>query len=626
MASAGSRSSLPAWQEADRLAALERYRILDTPADADFDDIVRIAARLCDVPIALVSLVDDRRQWFKAALGLDVAETPRDIAFCTHAIQSDEIMVVPDAAADDRFAANPLVAGDPSVRFYAGAPLITPDGLPLGTLCILDSRPRTLSDEQRELLQALARQVMTQLELRRSLARQRADEKRHRLIIASAVDYAIITLDLAGLVTSWNEGARRAFGWTEETMCGRSLEPIFTPEDRIQSVRQREMERALAVGRHDDERWHVRDDGTRFWASGEIMPLTGDDGEPFGFLKILRDRSAQRQTELALQHSETRTRVALEATALGTWEAIPSLGVVHGDARARELLHHPTDEVLDYSSHFLAHIHPADRQSVDDNVRAALAPEGSGHFNATFRTIGGDDGAERWIHSCARVVKRPGERLRLIGTVRDITADKAAEAHRVLLGNELQHRVKNTLAVVQGIVSQSLRSVATAAEAREAITSRLVTLGRAHDLLTRSSWSAAPLEAIIAGAASAHGVRDNRMRITGPKLDLKPRAALSLSMVIHELCTNALKYGALSGDQGRVEIDWAIGGEPGSSRLDLVWTEHGGPAVVPPTRRGFGSRLIETSVSSDLGEGRLEFAPAGVRWRLTASMARIQES
>ena len=158
-------------REQERLAALHDYRILDTPPERAYDDLTALAAYVCDVPIALVSLVDSHRQWFKSKVGVDVAETDRDISFCAHAILEEDILVIQDTLADSRFAANPLVTCAPNIRFYAGVPLLTPEALPLGTLCVIDHEPRDLSEVQIRALEGLARQVVTVMELRRVSAR-----------------------------------------------------------------------------------------------------------------------------------------------------------------------------------------------------------------------------------------------------------------------------------------------------------------------------------------------------------------------------------------------------------------------------------------------------------------------
>jgi anti-sigma regulatory factor (Ser/Thr protein kinase) len=235
-----------ATDEQARLAALRRYRILDTEPEQRFDDLTLLASQICDTPISLITLIDSDRQWFKSRIGLDVDETSRGVAFCAHAITQPGIMQVPDATHDARFRDNPFVTGEPRVRFYAGAPIVTPDGHALGTLCVIDVRPRTLSDGQLRALDALRRQVETQLELRRNLDELAAAlEERDR---AEAAQATLVTELRASLENVEKLGALLPFCST----CELNLVIPATPSS-IPTVSEGVRQLLVGKGWSDDE-------------------------------------------------------------------------------------------------------------------------------------------------------------------------------------------------------------------------------------------------------------------------------------------------------------------------------------------------------------------------------------
>jgi two-component sensor histidine kinase len=198
---------------------------------------------------------------------------------------------------------------------------------------------------------------------------------------------------------------------------------------------------------------------------------------------------------------------------------------------------------------------------------------------------------------------------------------KIAEGQQLLLNEELSHRLKNVLAVVQSVVSQTLRQASDLPSANTALSARLVALGNATTVLTANSWASADMTAMIAKVLAPHAEIGSRINVSGPPLTLNPRGALAFALALHELATNAAKYGALSNETGHVKLTWSIAREEGEPRLHLLWKEIGGPTVAPPTRRGFGSTMIERSLKSYFrGEAKLEYRPEGLSFEVDCDL------
>ncbi len=306
--------------EAARLQILRDYNILDTPLESEFDDFTLLAAQICGTPIALISLIDEERQWFKSRLGLDVAETCRDAAFCAHALHHTEVFLVPDAQKDPRFYDNPLVTGEPFVRFYAGAPLLTAGGHALGTLCVIDQEPRTLSVAQQNALQALARQVIARLELRRGIVERARFEQRLResealkaAVLNSALD-SIITINAQGRVVEWNGAAAETFGYPSALTVGRDLTELIIP-NAYREAHRRGMAHYLATGEGPvlEQRIEItalRADGQEFPVELAITPLRLASGTLF--TATLRDISGRKEAEAALKEAHEELEAGVE--------------------------------------------------------------------------------------------------------------------------------------------------------------------------------------------------------------------------------------------------------------------------------------------------------------------------
>jgi PAS domain S-box-containing protein len=325
------------WTEEERLASLRSYRILDTPPEPAFDEIARIAALICKAPIAVVNLIESERQFFKAEIGLGVRETPRDVSFCAQAILQRELFVVPDTTKDPRFSSNPLVTGAPHLRFYAGALLETPEGLPIGTVCVLDHEPRPegITQEQGEMLRALARAAMTQIELRRSSDALAASEKINRTITENAAE-ALFMMDAGGRVTFMNPAAERLFGWSAEELHGQVLHDAVHDHHVDGSpypAHQCPLVRALSTGEvmRDHEDVFFRKDGSAVPVICSNAPIR--NGETIVGAVIAahdisdRKRAEERQHLLVreLHHRVKNTLATVQAIAGSTMRSAGSM-------------------------------------------------------------------------------------------------------------------------------------------------------------------------------------------------------------------------------------------------------------------------------------------------------------
>lgn len=353
-----------------------------------------------------------------------------------------------------------------------------------------------------------------------------------------------------------------------------------------------------------------RADGTYRWAIDAAAPRFDADGAFLGYVGSVIDIDERREAEQRLRDSEERLRLATEAADVGFWDVDLVNDLLIWPASVKAMFGISPDVPVSLDD-FYAGLHPDDRDETSAAFAAAADPAARALYDVEYRTVGKEDGVIRWVAAKGRGVFDAGGRcVRVIGVAVDITDRKRAELHQRLLVNELNHRVKNTLAIVQGLAQQSFKGGRELPAARHAFEGRLAALSAAHNLLTRENWEAVSIHRIVSDAIAPYR-RDGGSAFTvdGPELLLGPKTAVSLALAVHELATNAVKYGALSSPAGSVAIDWRVV----DGRLRLTWRERDGPRVEPPTRRGFGSRMIERGLAAELGGTvGIDFDPAGV--------------
>lgn len=262
---------------------------------------------------------------------------------------------------------------------------------------------------------------------------------------------------------------------------------------------------------------------------------------------------------------------------------------------------------------------PESRETVEQALRAALC----GHAVAFRAACPTAKGSPRWWDTTVSPILEGGRVIRVLATSRDVTSERLAESQRQLLVNELNHRVKNTLATVQSIANQSLRNAGVEPSVRDALEGRLMAIAATHNVLTDQNWSAASLRQIVDGSVTPYRAHPAQLTITGEDLKVSPKPAVVMALAFHELAINALKYGALSVPAGHVDIRWSV--EP-DDQLRIEWTERGGPTAHPPERRGFGTRIIEQALPNELGGAvAVDYRPEGLRCSIRAPLSALDK-
>ena len=448
----------------------------------------------------------------------------------------------------------------------------------------------------------------------------RARESRLRLIIDGALAFIGI-LDVDGTLQEANAAALGAGGLTREDVVGRKFWDCYWWSHDAAEVDRLKQAIATAAGGET-----VRYD-TVVRMQGDVMmpidfmlaPIRDDDGRIRLLVPSGSDISERKRAEQAVRESEARLRMALSAAKAGTWEAVPERGEMDASEQALALYGIAPGTVMSHEL-ALSVIFPEDRQRVEMELQRTLQTGAPYRVELRARQL---NGSIRWLYSQAEL--RPDlEPGRLVGLVQDITEQKQREQQINFLMREVNHRSKNLLGLVLSVARQT--SGAANKDFVTHFTNRVQALSKSQDLLVEHDWQGVDLEELVRAQLSHFdGLIGTRIVITGQQLRLSPAAAQSIGMALHELATNASKYGALSDDKGLVEIAWQLSHPSGQqSSFNMRWTEVGGPPVVAPTQRGFGSTVTVKMVKLSLqGEVTEDFAPSGFIWQLDCPLHNV---
>jgi PAS domain S-box-containing protein len=536
---------------------------------------------------------------------------PGSASTCGAALATGARSIVPDIELSDFMAGSEDLETyrQTGIRAVQSTPLICRAGHLLGMISTHWRNPHQPSERDLRLLDVLARQAADLIERKQA----ELTDQRLAAIVDSSHD-AIVSKNLNGIITIWNRGAERLFGYAASEMIGRSITTLIPPDRHHEEVRI--LDRIRRGERVDPyETLRQRADGSLVDVSVSVSPLRNSAGEVVGASKIARDITERKKAELALAERNLQVALAERAALVGSvaydadsekFQISAGFAAIHGfPAGTREITR----------SEWKAGVHHDDRERLEDLRNHAFRTR-SNEYSVDFRIVRADE--VRWIDARIFVSYREdGDPQRVVGINIDVTARKRAEEHQRTLRAELDHRVKNILAAVSAIAAHTKDSSSSMDDFVAALDSRIRSMASTHQLLSSSRWQGVPLRELLRRELAPYTSNSNTC-IEGLEVILRPEAAQTTASVLHELTTNAAKYGALSKREGRVSVRWHCapnGQAPGP--LAIEWVETGGPPVKVPSNCGYGRSVITELVSYELGgTARLLFSPEGVRCQL----------
>lgn len=595
--------------ESERLRVIASYGLHTLRDDLELQEVVRFAARLCEAPIALVSLVEEDQQRFLAREGLDAESTPRSSSFCSHAMLGNEAMIIPDARMDPQFADNPLVTGPPHIRFYAGMPLISSEGAPMGALCVIDqkARPFGLSSLQQEGLRLLARSVMQRFEVHRSelVADDTYKDTQFgfRTILESLPEITW-SANPKGEITYINQR------WTDYT----GLPAADHDSDHIRSayhpdeVEPWKVDWLAAIRRgepYEGEYRLRREDGSFGWILARALPLKNRKGEIKSWFGQLIDidahhRLSEERDAIAREHKRNAKylQTMLDSVPAIAWSSGPDGEFPIFNARFTEVTGEaPPEETLEWQ-HV---VHPDDFDNVLESYYEAR--ETGTDFEAEIR-LRQADGSYRWVLSRAVSTNPGSDQARWFGTLVDVHENHCLAEERELLTRELAHRIRNIFSVIGGLVSLRARGNPQLKQFAEQLVGTVHALGRAQEFVgpVQGDGNRELADLLYTLMSPYEHERGARIRVSGDAVNVGPKATTPLTLIFHELATNAVKYGALSNRGGSIGVTL----ENSADAITVNWHEKGGPEIDgEPGEHGFGTRLIGSVIRSQL-RGSLE--------------------